>query len=230
MVRVDQGRRAEAERDLRAAIVQIDRRGWRAPLKTRAKLRLAVLLAEDAPQEAAALAQFDVDAARAAGTNGALGASLRALARVRGGDEGIELLREADRVLAASPLLLERGWALHDLGRMQRIAGARVEAREPLKQALVIAERAEAPTLRRVAQDELAASGARPRRTALSGVESLTPSERRVADLAAAGRSNREIAEELWVTRKTVEVHLGKVYGKLGIRTRAQLPTALGSS
>ena len=71
---------------------------------------------------------------------------------------------------------------------------------------------------------------AAPRRDALSGVESLTPSERRVADLAVAGRSNREIAQELYVTPKTVEVHLSNAYRKLGIRSRRELTRALGAS
>ena len=71
------------------------------------------------------------------------------------------------------------------------------------------------------------AAGARPQRAALSGPEALTPSERRVAELAAEGLSNREIAETLWVTRKTVEVHLGSAYAKLGIRSRAQLADVL---
>ena len=67
----------------------------------------------------------------------------------------------------------------------------------------------------------------RPRREALSGVDSLTPSERRVADLAAAGRTNRDVAQELFVTPKTVEVHLSNAYRKLGIRSRRELAGAL---
>jgi DNA-binding NarL/FixJ family response regulator len=58
-------------------------------------------------------------------------------------------------------------------------------------------------------------------------VESLTPSERRVADLAAAGRTNRDVAQELFVTPKTVEVHLSNAYRKLGIRSRRELAGAL---
>ena len=65
--------------------------------------------------------------------------------------------------------------------------------------------------------------GRRPRRDALSGVGSLTPSEKRVAGLAASGLSNREIAQELYVTPKTVEVHLSNTYRKLEIRSRRQL-------
>ena len=68
---------------------------------------------------------------------------------------------------------------------------------------------------------------ARPRRDALKGVESLTPSERRVADLAATGKSNRETAQELYVTPKTVEVHLSNAYRKLEIKGRRELSGAL---
>ena len=70
----------------------------------------------------------------------------------------------------------------------------------------------------------LAASGAKPRRVMLTGVESLTPSELRVARLAAGGMGNREIAQELFVSVKTVESHLGSVYRKLDITSRRKLP------
>lgn len=240
-LRLESGRREEAESDLRRAVAQLERRGWNAPLKSRARLRLATLLAERAPEEAEAFALHAVDGARGAGTPGALGAALRAQARVAaaggagagvgvaGVDRALALLREADAALETSPMRVEHGWVLHDLGRLLRTGGARVDAREPLRRALEIAEASEARLLARRVREELAASGSRPRVAALSGVASLTPSERRVADLAAAGRTNREIAEALWVTRKTVEVHLGKAYGKLGIRTRGELPAALGA-
>jgi DNA-binding CsgD family transcriptional regulator len=74
---------------------------------------------------------------------------------------------------------------------------------------------------------ELRSTGARPRRSALSGLESLTPSERRVAELVASGLSNQEVAETLFVTLRTVETHLTHAYGKLGITSRAELPAAL---
>ena len=89
--------------------------------------------------------------------------------------------------------------------------------------------RAESARSAQRAREELAATGAQPRRELLSGVAALTPSERRVADLAAEGLTNRQIAETLWVTLKTVEVHLGRTYGKLGIKSRGELPRALGS-
>jgi DNA-binding NarL/FixJ family response regulator len=77
------------------------------------------------------------------------------------------------------------------------------------------------------AETELLATGARPRRIALSGVDSLTPSERRVARMAADGLTNREIAQELFVTQKTVEVHLSSAYRKLEIGSRTQLASKL---
>ncbi|MET0686586.1 MAG: helix-turn-helix transcriptional regulator, partial [Solirubrobacteraceae bacterium] len=74
---------------------------------------------------------------------------------------------------------------------------------------------------------ELYAAGARPRTDALSGAAALTASERRVATLAAGGETNRDIAQTLYVTPKTVEVHLSNAYRKLGIRSRRELATAL---
>ncbi len=75
--------------------------------------------------------------------------------------------------------------------------------------------------------DELAATGEKVRRYTPIGVESLTPSERRVAELAATGMTNRQVAQSLFLTVKTIETHLAAAYDKLGIRSRQQLPTAL---
>jgi len=101
------------------------------------------------------------------------------------------------------------------------------DARAPLRDAFEIASHRGAQPLAEHARNELYAAGGRPRRQALSGPESLTPSERRVAGMAAAGQSNRDIARALYVTPKTVEVHLTSVYRKLGIRRRAGLSNAL---
>lgn len=228
LVRCVQGRREEAEADWRLALDLLGRRGWRTPLATRGGLRLAASLAARGEQEEAlALVDADLAVARAAGMRGAEGVALRIRGLVVGGDEGIELGREAVAVLRETPLLLDTAWAIHDLGAALRRAGRRADARDILREGLDLADRIEAGRLSRRVREELAAAGARPRRRALTGPGSLTPSERRVADLAAQGLSNREIAETLFVTRKTVELHLGHAYGKLGIKTRTQLPEAL---
>jgi DNA-binding CsgD family transcriptional regulator len=229
MVRWARGGREAAEADLREARRVLLEGGWRAPLKSMASLRLIHLLAERGErEEALALADEEQAVVARIGTPGALGLVRHARARALGGAEGIAELTEAVALLERSPLLLQTAWAQHDLGAALRRSRRRGDAREPLRAALDLARRIGATRLADSARDELLASGARPRREALSGVEALTPSERRVAELAAQGMTNREIAETLWVTRKTVELHLGHTYAKLGIRSRGQLAEALG--
>ncbi|HEV2811929.1 MAG TPA: helix-turn-helix transcriptional regulator, partial [Solirubrobacteraceae bacterium] len=99
--------------------------------------------------------------------------------------------------------------------------------REPLRHALAAADACEALPLAERARQELGAAGARPRRPRVTGVESLTASERRIASLAAEGLSNPEIAQALFVTTKTVEAHLSNVYRKLEIPSRKELGSAL---
>jgi DNA-binding NarL/FixJ family response regulator len=113
------------------------------------------------------------------------------------------------------------------LGHAAR-ANRRADAREPLRRGLELAYLAGAGGLVKHAQDELAATGARPRTLALTGVEALTPSERRVARMAARGVANKEIAEALFVTVKAVEAHLSSVYRKLQIKSRTQLADVIG--
>ena len=95
-----------------------------------------------------------------------------------------------------------------------------------MRQALDIAARAGAEPLVQRIREELAAAGARPRRATLTGVGALTPTERRIAQLAAAGRSNAQIAHDLYVTSKTVEWHLGNVFRKLQVASRSELAGA----
>jgi DNA-binding CsgD family transcriptional regulator len=123
---------------------------------------------------------------------------------------------------------LERARAHVAAGAALRRAGRPAEARDPLRLALDLAHRCGATELEEEALAELRAAGGRPRRPLTSGAGALTPSERRVADLAAAGRLNREIAEMLFVTLSTVEFHLRRAYRKLGIVSRKQLVAALG--
>ena len=178
--------------------------------------------------EAGRLVGEELRLARAFGAPFGIGVALRVAALVGDGDR-IDGLQEAVHVLEESAVPLELARALVDLGAALRHARKPRDAREPLRRALELALRAGADGLAQRARDELLASGARPRRTALRGVESLTPSERRVADLAAVGRTNREIAQELFVTEKTVEGHLRNAYDKLEVRSRLALPEALAS-
>jgi DNA-binding NarL/FixJ family response regulator len=177
--------------------------------------------------EARADAEEEAALARAFGAPSVIGRSLRLLGTLRG-DEG--LLREAVEVLEGSSARLELARALAALGGHLRRTREPTQAREPLRRALDMAAACGADGLVRDVRAELQAAGLRPRTTALGGVPSLTASERRVADLAAAGRTNREIAQELYVTPKTVEVHLSNAYRKLGIDSRRALPEALGAA
>jgi DNA-binding CsgD family transcriptional regulator/tetratricopeptide (TPR) repeat protein len=153
----------------------------------------------------------------------ALGIALRTVGLTDRSGAGIEFLTESVAVLRRSPALLERAHSLAELGAALRRNGQRAAAREPLLEALDLAARCGARPLSARARDELKATGARPRRAWRTGIEALTPSEQRIVRLAVDGRSNRDIAHELFVTVKTVEGHLSRVYSKLGIEGRAQL-------
>ena len=130
-------------------------------------------------------------------------------------------------MLGASQARLQHAHALTDLGVALRHRRRVVEARVPLRQALDLAVGCDAAPLAERARTELLIAGARPRRTELSGVAALTTNERRVAAMAADGRSNREIAQDLYVSPKTVEKHLSAAYRKLGVGGREELATAL---
>jgi DNA-binding CsgD family transcriptional regulator len=163
-----------------------------------------------------AYAEEHVALAERLGLPGPLGAALRA----RG---GLPQLEQACALLEKSPNRLEHTRALVDLGAALRRANRRNDAREPLRRALDLADRGGLRLLARRARDELRMAGARPRRAALAGLASLTPAEHRVAILAASGHTNREIAERLYVTRRTVETHLTHVFQKLDITSRSEL-------
>jgi DNA-binding CsgD family transcriptional regulator len=177
--------------------------------------------------EARTLAADEVRRARSFGAPRAIGIALRAHALVGPPAERAERLAEALAVLEPSPARLEHARVLVDLGATFRAAGQRTAAREPLLEGLALAARCGARTLERRARAELAAIGVRPRRTEHAGADSLTPSERRVVELAATGGTNREIAQTLFVTEKTVETHLGRSFRKLDISSRRQLPDVL---
>lgn len=144
-----------------------------------------------------------------------------------GGERGIDLLRDAASTLERSPSRLEHARALTDLGAALRRTGRRADAREPLAVGLDLARACGAQRLADRAEEELRATGARPRAIVRSGLDSLTPSELRVCRMAAQGMSNPEIAQTLFVTRGTVESQLHSSYAKLDIRSRRELTSRL---
>jgi DNA-binding CsgD family transcriptional regulator len=176
------------------------------------------------------LALEQLDRAGWSGTARALGLALRTQAAISEGEHRIAALAEAAEVLARSPSALQRAHVLVELGAARRRAGQHSAAAPPLREGLQLADRMGATRLLTTARHELRALGLRPRRSAVSGPGSLTPTEHRVAELAASGLTNRQLAEALFVTVKTVETHLARAYQKLGIRYRAELTRLIGES
>jgi DNA-binding CsgD family transcriptional regulator len=177
--------------------------------------------AESLLADAAALAnQWD--------TPGALGQVMHAEALLNDDGDAAPRLREAVNLLGRSPARLELARAMVDLGAALRRAGHRTESRDPLRDGYELARTCGADGLAETARHELATSGVRIRRDRLSGVDSLTPSERRIADMAAEGLTNAAIAQGLFVTLKTVEMHLTHIYRKLDISGRIELARVIG--
>ncbi len=176
------------------------------------------------------LASEELAEARRVGITRAVIRDLRVLGLAAGGERGIELLAEAVRLGDGHAKRLEHVHALVDLGAALRRANQRAAARAPLRRGLDLSQRGGATALAARAEAELAATGARARHLILTGLESLTPSERRVADLAASGLTTREIGTTLFVTPKTVEYHLRHIYQKLDVSSRAQLADALAKA
>ncbi len=234
---IGRGRLLDASGDTRAALA-----AWRAAeaFGVQAHFRnpgppewrgwLAEVLARRGDRdEARQVARDGVAVARDWGARWPLACALRSAGIVEGGPKGLELLHEAAAMLEDSPAVLERTRTLVDLGAALRRAGRVGEARQALGSGMDLAHQIGAVALLNRSRDELRAAGFRPRRYARRGVDALTPSESRVARLAAGGRTNREIAEMLFVTPKAVEFHLANAYGKLGIASRQSLPGALAA-
>jgi DNA-binding CsgD family transcriptional regulator len=217
-----------AEEALAAADRYLELSDWRKSpaFSPRLATRARALLLLDRGDEAIADLEAEVERAERWGASGALGRSLRILGEARGDDGGDELER-AIGLLRDSPMRLELARALAAHGALLRRRRMPTESREPLREAFELAEACGAEPLAQTVRTELRASGLRPRSAALSGPASLTASERRVADLAAAGQTNKQIAQELFVTPKTVEVHLSNAYRKLDISGRRELAGAL---
>ena len=185
------------------------------------------LLALGEERRARELAEAELADVRRFGGRRAFGVALRVAGLVRGGKDGLAMLEESAAVLSGSPAALERAWSLVEWGAALRRAGNRRDACQALSKGVDLAARCGARPLIAYARQELRIAGARPRRNWISGVEALTPSELRVVRLACEGRSNRQIAQELYLSIKTVEGHLARAYGKLDITTRAELKRVL---
>jgi DNA-binding CsgD family transcriptional regulator len=226
-ISIGQGKHADALRDLEE-IGRRETRSGTAYFSWNADMAI-VLSALGKPAAARPHAEAGLARARRWGASAAIGRALRAQAITIGGEAGIELLREASELLRGSPTQLERLHVLVDLGVALRRARHRTQAREPLREALQLARRGGALALARRAHEELAATGEKLPPLSLVGPRSLTPSERRIAELAAAGLTNREIAQTLFVSIKTVESHLRGAYRKLDVTSREQLGPALAS-
>jgi DNA-binding NarL/FixJ family response regulator len=224
-LRLAQSRPVDAEEDLREAGRRALAIGMPSPTVAPWRSLLACALLDlDQRAEAERLVTEELALARRTGAPRAIGMALRAAARL--GDE-IPRLREAIDELRRSEARLERARAHAALGAALRRAGQAEEARTSLRCAVDLAHRCGADALEDDALAELRATGARPRRRVTTGAGALTPSERRIAELAADGQQNREIAEALFVTMATVEFHLRNAYRKLGISSRTQLTAAL---
>jgi DNA-binding CsgD family transcriptional regulator len=215
---------AGAVEDLRSAGRTMDALEHHNPTYSSWRSALALALAGEAPEEALELAREQLADARHVGLQRGLGVALRTLGVLEG---DVDELREAAGLLEHSPAKLEHARALVELGAALRRDNQRAAARDSLHAGFDLATRCGADRLAQRADAELAAAGGRPRREALSGAGSLTPSERRVAAMAAEGMSNPEIAQALFVTVNTVETHLRHTYSKLVINRRAQLAHAL---
>lgn len=173
------------------------------------------------------LAHADLAQATTWGTPRWHGTALETLGVVEGGKRGIRRLREAVAMLERSDARLQRAGALASLGAALRRDGHPREARTFLRSGLELAVRCGALSTADFAEEELAATGIRRRSRVAAPDDQLTPSERRVAHLAASGLSNPEIAKVLSVSRKTVEMHLRGAYRKLDIDSRHRLGVAL---
>jgi DNA-binding CsgD family transcriptional regulator len=229
-LRMEQGRAAEALDDFLAV-----GRGLTAasitsaaflPWRSGAALAHLALGDRDAAQR---LAADELELATSFGAPRVLGVALRAAGLAAGGQRGQALLEEAIAAFGQAGAELERARALVDLGALLRRRNRRVEARPWLRMALDLADRLGAAAVRDKAETELRASGAKPRRRSLTGPASLTASERRIAELASRGLTNREIAQTLFVTARTVEGHLTSVFRKLRVESRTELAAVLTS-
>ncbi|KOV99215.1 hypothetical protein ADK65_18515 [Streptomyces sp. NRRL B-1140] len=187
-----------------------------------------LLVRRDRVAEARELVEETAESARRWGTPRAIGQSLLAVSTVVDRDRAVEVLSEAVDVLAEAPGRLCRIRADYLLGRALLREGDERAARKRLHRAVGAAIRCGARGAGEAASRLLLTAGGRvPRPTGDLASGLLTRSELHVADLAAAGLSNQQIAEALFVATRTVETHLTQTYRKLGVRNRKELAEQL---
>jgi DNA-binding CsgD family transcriptional regulator len=230
-LRFAEGRMLEALEDMRLVGRLVEQ--WQTANSALAPWRAEAALALHAlgqPGEARELIADEVTMARRWGDPWLLGQALRAQALVGPPGARLGVLTEAVELLRTSEARLELALSLLELGVAHADGGRAGPARDALREALELATECAAPAVVERARGALIAAGGRPCRAAATGPQALTPTERRVARIAATGTPNREIAQTLFVTEKTVETHLASVYRKLGIRARGQLAGALSAA
>ncbi len=227
-LRIAQGRGEEGVADLREIGRRLEPWGTANPAAVPWRSTLAATLGHRGDVGAAReLAATELGLARRWGTPRAIGVALRAAGDIEAGERSVTLLEESVAALEPTPARLEHARSLVSLGAALRRDGRRRAARAPLAHAAEVAEAQGALALAEQAAQELHVAGARPRRVQRTGFASLTASERRIALLARGGATNREIAESLWLSVKTVEMHLRNAYRKLNIASRRELATAI---
>lgn len=219
-VRLAQGKTHDAVQDFERLLRAEPRAsGLRLPPSIEARPSAAVaLLALGEQERAREIAHEELERARAFAAPRMLGEALRIAGIV---ERDLGMLEESVATLERSPARLQYARSLVELGAALRRANERAAARERLSVGLDLAHHCGATPVVERALEELRAAGARPRRIVRSGVDSLTASELRVARLAAEGRTNPEIAQELFISLKTVEMHLSRAYAKLDLSGKA---------
>ncbi|MFB9524949.1 ATP-binding protein [Streptomyces cremeus] len=179
------------------------------------------------PQEAHVHAEYGGELARRWGTAHALGTAALARGVITPGRAGLELLGEAVEALAASPARTAHARAGFALGRRLLTEGERAKARSHLRSAADLAHTCGALPLATGARRLLLSAGGRMPELTGAREDLLTGAERRVVGLVVNGASNREVAQSLCVTLRTVETHLTSAYRKLGVQRRAALAATL---
>lgn len=188
-----------------------------------------ILFEVDEVSRARELAAENLELSRRFQAPGAIGIALRVSGLV-GDRDAIDTLAESVAILRTAGSDLELARSLTAQGAALRRAGQRSASLPVLREGLDLATRCGARPLADEARMELVAAGARPRRSAITGPAALTVSELRVARLAAGNETNREIAQRLFLSLRTVEVHLTNTYRKLGLQSRSQLAAALAGA